>query len=146
MITIYDYEDLEEFYDERSNSYYFPDDIQIGCFVADLFDENDNHSDVFSDGNIYVECSLFGRELRAKGVYGELIYFDVIKCEEITAKKLHGDIIIADYIDCQKIYYFDICIATKKLKYDKIEKAIGDNSCHLCLKDLYHENKQKSVI
>lgn len=141
MITIYDYEDLEKFYDKRSNSYYFPDDIQIGCFVADLFDGDDNHSDVFSDGNIYVECSLFGRELRAKGIYGGHINFDVIKCEKITAKELLGDIIVADYIDCQEIYYSDICIATKKLKYDKIEKVIGDNSCHLCLKDLYHENK-----
>lgn len=140
MIKLYDEDDLEKFYDERSNSYYFPDDIQIGCFVADLFDENDEHSDVFSAGNIYVECSLLGRELRAKGVYGEHINFGVIKCDEIKAKELRGDIIIADYIDCQEIYYFDICIATKKLKYDKIEKMIGDNSCHLCLADLKEKN------
>jgi len=140
MIKLYDEDDLEKFYDERSNSYYFPYDVQIGCFVADLFDENDNHSDVYSDGNIYVECSLFGRELRAKGVYGEHIIFDVIKCDEINAKELRGDIIIADYINCQEIYYFDICIATKKLKYDKIEKMIGNTSCHLCLADL-KENK-----
>lgn len=136
MIKLYDEDDLGKFYDERSNSYYFPDDVQIGCFVADLFDENDNHSDVYSDGNIYVECSLFGRKLRAKGVYGEYINFDVIKCDEIKAKELRGDIIIADYINCQEIYYSDICIATKKLKYDKIVPRWKDKSYHLCLADL----------
>ena len=140
MIKLYDEDDLEKFYDERSNSYYFPYDVQLGCFVADLFDENDNHSDVCSFGNIYVECGLFGRELCAKGVYGEHINFDVIKCDEINAKELRGGIIIADYINCQEIYYFDICIATKKLKYDKIEPMREDNSCHLCLADL-KENK-----
>lgn len=140
MIKIYDEDDLEEFYAERSNSYYFPDDIQIGCFVADLFDENDNHSDVYSGGNIYVEGSLFGRELRAKGVYGKHIHFDVIKCDEIKAKELHGDMIVADYIDCQEIYYRDICIATKKLKYDKIFQTDKNKSYHLCLADLKEKN------
>ena len=136
MIKLYDEDDLEKFYDERSNSYYFPYDVQLGCFVADLFDENYNQSDVCSFGNIYVECGLFGRELRAKEIYGEHINFDFIKCDEINAKELRGGIIIADYINCQEIYYSDICIATKKLKYDKIEKMIGNTSCHLCLADL----------
>lgn len=140
MIKLYDEDDLEKFYNERSNSYYFPYDVQIGCFVADLFDENDNHSDVYSGGNIYVECSIFGRELRAKGVYGEHINFDVIKCDEIKAKELHGDMIVADYIDCQEIYYSDICIATKKLKYDKIVPRWEDKSYHLCLADLKEIN------
>lgn len=140
MIKLYDEDDLEKFYDRSRNLYFFNEDVQLGCFVADLFDENDKPSYVFSHGNIYVECSIFGRELRAKGVYGEHINFDVIKCDEIKAKELHGDMIVADYIDCQEIYYRDICIATKKLKYGKIVPRWKDKSYHLCLADL-KENK-----
>ena len=136
MITIYDYEDLEKYYSEHYNQYTIDDEITIySCFCAELSDE-----DIHVNGDIYVDCSLFGREIRAKSIYGKHVNGDNIIADKINLNSIKGFNIYANYIDCEDIKYHYTCIATQELHYGKIQNTNG-YPCHLCLKDLYHENK-----
>lgn len=138
MITIYDYEDLEKYYYEHDNQYIIKGDVTIdSCFVADLEDE-----DINIGGDLYVECSLFGREIRARNIYGKHVNGDNIIANRINLDSIIGFNIYGNYIDCKNIEYYYTCVATSELKYKKIRNK-NQYPCHICLLDLYIKNAIK---
>ena len=140
MIKIYDDDDLEKYYSKNCKQYMFDNDITIdSCFVADLGDE-----DIHVNGDVFVECSLLGREIRARNIYAYNINFDNIIANKIKAKKIIGFNIYANYIECEDIDYHYTCIATQELHYKKIKYGCR-YPCHICLKDLNIEYKIKNV-
>lgn len=136
MITIYNYEDLEKYYSEHDNIYTIYDDVTIySCFCADLSSE-----DIYVTKDMYVDCSIFAREIIARNIYGNHVNGDNIMADKIKVNTIVGTNIHANYIDCENITYSYTCIATQELHYEKIQNTNG-YPCHLCLKDLYHEKR-----
>ena len=136
MITIYDYEDLEKYYSDYHNQYTIDDDMTIyGCLVLDLENE-----DIHIIGDMYVDCSIFAREIIARNIYGNHVNGDNIIADKVKVNTIVGTNIHANYIDCENITYSYTCIATQELHYGKIQNTNG-YPCHLCLKDLYHEKR-----
>ena len=84
MITIYDYEDLEKYYSEHYNQYTIDDDMTIySCLVLDLENE-----DIHIIGDMYVDCSIFAREIIARNIYGNYVNGDNIIADKIKVNKL----------------------------------------------------------
>lgn len=123
MIIINKQEDMEKYYDEKTNTYVFNGDVTFTCDInirsgIDAYSINANNIKAY--------------DIKAFYMYARNINADNINATSINANDIYGNNIDVNYIIAQDISYYSFCIATNTFKCKKI---VGrrENSIHKCL-------------
>ena len=105
-------EDIEEYYDEKSNTYIFMDD---GRYI-DL---------IIFNFNLKIDSNIDAYGIIAKNISAHNIIASDIKADNINAYDIHADNIEAYNIKARNISYYAVCFTYYNLKYKSIEGRRG---------------------
>ena len=130
-------EDIEEYYDEKSNTYVFMDD---GRYI-DLIIFNFN---LKIDANIDA-CGIIAKNISAYNISASDIKADNIKADNINAYDIHADNIEAYNIKARNISYYAVCFTYYNLKCKSIEGR-RKNAKHFALDGKIEVEEDESKI
>ena len=105
-------EDIEEYYDEKSNTYVFMDD---GRYI-DL---------IIFNFNLKIDANIDACGIIAKNISAYNISASDIKADNINAYDIHADNIEAYNIKARNISYYAVCFTYYNLKCKSIEGRRG---------------------
>ena len=124
MIIINSPEEMEKYYDAKTNTYRF-------------VDEDDKSDDVIFKCDIKVKANIYAWNVIAQNINAQNINAWKIDAQNINARNIDAvDIdawdINAQNIDALHIFYYAVCIAYESFKCKSVTGR-RDNAVHMCL-------------
>jgi len=123
MITINNIEEMKKYYDEKTNTYIFDDDVEFNIDIevrSDIYARDINARDI--NARDINACNIKAWNIDALG----------IDAHDIDARDIYARDINAYDIDAWNIDYFAYCIAYYSFKCKSVN-GYRKNSIHKCL-------------